>query len=168
MKSFSPCLAALSAIFTLLISLSSISLSQASLTEPLINLGTLPPERADGPYQYWEKRNKYFLVVAVNETGLPDTQLSFTLVDAKEIADALTALGYQPLDPAHPILSGKQATRSSIIHTLTLSHPKKNKDHLLIYFIGHGIVEERSLATNLWTGRHRITSRRLAGRSVGS
>jgi len=90
MKSFTQRLAALSAIFTMLVFLSSISLSQASLNpaipETLFKLGTLPPEETDGPHQYWEKRKKYFLVVAVNETGLPDTQLPFTLVDAKEIA----------------------------------------------------------------------------------
>ena len=83
--------------------------------------------------------------MAVNETGLPDTQLPFTLVDAEEIAEALTALGYQPLDPDHPILSGRQATRSAIIHTLTHSQRKKAKDHLLIYFTGHGIVSNKEL-----------------------
>ena len=82
MKSFQQRLIAVAAIFTLLILPTNISLSQASLNpnipEPLIKLGTLPPESADGPHQYWEKRKKYFLVVAVNETGLPDTQLPFT------------------------------------------------------------------------------------------
>ena len=91
MQAFTPRLAAISAIFTLLFFLSGISLSQASLNptiaEPLFKLGTLPPESADGPHQYWEKRKKYFLVVAVNKTGLPDTQLPFTLVDTKEIAE---------------------------------------------------------------------------------
>ena len=62
MKSLKHHLAAVAAIFTLLFLPSSISLSQAALNptlpEPLIKLGTLPPEDADGPHQYWEKRKK--------------------------------------------------------------------------------------------------------------
>ncbi len=140
---------AIAAILTLSLLSGSINLTQAALNttppEPLSKLGTLPPKSADGPYQHWQKRQKYFLVVAVNDTGLPNTTLPFTLVDAQAIVTALTAQGYQPLDPDRPILSGTAATRSAIIKTLKTSHRKKDKDLVLLYFTGHGKVGAKDL-----------------------
>ncbi len=63
--------------------------------EPLFRQGSLPPEEADRPFQSWKGQHKYFLVLAVNETGLPDTDLPFTQADATEITERLTVSDYQ-------------------------------------------------------------------------
>src|SRR5680860_358016 len=119
---------------------------EKSYPEPLVNQGSLPPEEADGPFQSWKDRQKYFLVVAVNETGLPNTDLPFTQADATEIATALTKLGYQPLDSDHPILTGKEATRSAIIKSVKSSDQgKSDNDIIVIYFTGHGSVGTKDL-----------------------
>ncbi len=119
---------------------------EPKLPQPLMTLGTLPPEKADGPFQHWHHRQKYFLVVGVNETGLPDTDLPFTQVDATEIAKALTELGYQPLLTDQPILTGKEATRSAIIKAVKTSHQGKNEDDIIaIYFTGHASVGTKDL-----------------------
>ena len=117
-----------------------------TLSAPLITLGTLPPEEADGPFQNWKNRNKYFLVVGVTETGLPDTALPFTQVDATAIATALTERGYQPLITDQPILTGNAATRSAIIKAVKTSHQGKYEDDIIaIYFTGHASVGTNDL-----------------------
>ena len=92
--------------------------SEPTLPEPLIKLGTLPPEEADGPFRFWKEQKKYFLVIAVNQIDVPNTDLPFAQVDGRRLVDRLTTLGYQPLDPAHPILTGPQATASAIMATI--------------------------------------------------
>src|SRR5687768_10988153 len=96
--------------------------SQASHTavpsEPLLIQGSLPPEAADGPYRYWTTRKKYFLVIAVDQTAGPKTNLPFAQVDGQQVVEALTKLGYQPLDPAHPLLTGPEASRSAIMASI--------------------------------------------------
>ena len=82
-----------------------IASSHATLPEPLLNQGTLPPEEADGSFRYWSRHEKYFLVIAVNQTDVPKTNLPFAQVDGQRVVNALTRLGYQPVDPAHPMLS---------------------------------------------------------------
>ncbi len=124
---------------------------EKSFPEPLVNQGSLPPEEADGPFQSWKDWHKYFLVVAVNETGLPNTDLPFTQADATEIATALSGLGYQPLDSDHPILTGKEATRSTIIQSVkTTAQGKSDNDIIVISFTGHGSVGTKPLAADLW------------------
>lgn len=119
---------------------------EKSYPEPLVNQGSLPPEEADGPFQSWKDRQKYFLVFAVNETGLPNTDLPFTQADANEIATALTGFGYQPLDSDHPILTGKEATRSAIIKSVKTSEQgKSDNDIIVIFFTGHGSVGTKDL-----------------------
>jgi len=44
-----------------------------ALPEPLVTQGKLPPEEADGPFQYWSRHKKYFLVIAVDQTDVPQT-----------------------------------------------------------------------------------------------
>ena len=105
---------------------------EKSFPDPLFRQGSLPPEEADGPFQSWNDRQKYFLVVAVNETGLPETDLPFTQADATEIATALTGLGYQPLDSDHPILTGKEATRSAIIKSVKTSYKGKSDNDIIV------------------------------------
>ncbi len=141
---------AIAASCTLLFLLGGISLTQAvlnqTLPEPLITLGSLPPEEADGPYQNWAARGKYFLVVAVNETGLPNTDLPFTQTDTTQIAGALTEAGYQPLIENQPVLTGKEATRSAIIKAITTSHQaKSDQDIIALYVTGHASAGTKDL-----------------------
>ena len=49
-----------------------------------------PPEEADGPFRYWTPRKKYFLVIAVNKTDVPGTELPFAEVDGHLVVDALS------------------------------------------------------------------------------
>jgi hypothetical protein len=76
--------------------------------EPLVNQGLPPPEEANGPFQSWNARQKYFLVGAVNETGLPNTGSPFTQADATDIAARLHRSRLSIVDPNHPILQGKR------------------------------------------------------------
>ena len=117
-----------------------------TLPEPLIKSEKLLPEEADGPYQHWKDHNKYFLVVAVNETGLLKIDLPFTQADATEIAKALTGLGYQPLIEDEPILTGKAATRSAIIKAVKTSHQENHdQDIIAIYVTGHASAGTKDL-----------------------
>ncbi|MBA5871548.1 MAG: tetratricopeptide repeat protein [Nitrospira sp. CR2.1] len=118
-----------------------------ALPEPLLTQGTLPPEEADGPFQYWRQHKKYFLVIAVDQTDVPQTTLPFAQVDGRRVVEALTALGYEPLDPAHPLLTGKAATASAIMGAM--NHARRGKhetDTILVYYTGHGAVGP----TDLW------------------
>ena len=108
------------------------------LPEPLVKQGTLPPEEADGPFQYWSQRKKYFLIIAVNQTDVPKTELPFAQVDGQRVVNALTGLGYKPLDPAHPLLTSKEASASAIMATLDAARKKEEAATLVIYYTGHG------------------------------
>lgn len=115
------------------------------LPEPLMKQGTLPPEEEDGPFRYWSARKKYFLVIAVNQTDVPKTELPFAQVDGQRVVKALTGLGYKPLDPAHPLLTGKEATASAIVASIHKATPKNNEATIIIYYTGHGAVGAKDL-----------------------
>ncbi|THJ18143.1 MAG: caspase family protein [Nitrospira sp. CG24B] len=115
------------------------------LPEPLLKQGTLPPEEADGPFYYWSRRKKYFLVIAVNQTDVPKTELPFAQVDGQRVVNALTELGYKPLDPAHPLLTGKDATASAIMASLNEARKKEEGATLVVYYTGHGAVGPKDL-----------------------
>lgn len=110
------------------------------LPELLLKQGALPPEEADGPFQYWSQRKKYFLVIAVNQTDVPKTELPFAQVDGQRVVNALAGLGYKPLDPAHPLLTGKEATASAIMASLDEARKKEEEATLVVYYTGHGAV----------------------------
>jgi tetratricopeptide (TPR) repeat protein len=116
-----------------------------TLPESLLTQGKLPPERADGPFQYWSQRKKYFLVIAVNQTDVPKTELPFAQVDGQRVMNALTGLGYQPVDPAHPMLTGKAATASAIMASLDEARKKEEDATFIIYYTGHGAVGPKDL-----------------------
>lgn len=67
-----------------------------ALPEPLMKQGTLPPEDADGLFRYWNRRKKYFLVIAVNQTDVPKTELPFAQVDGQLVVNALKGWGTNP------------------------------------------------------------------------
>jgi len=115
------------------------------LPEPLLKQGTLPPEEADGPFQYRSRRKKYFLVIAVNQTDVPKTDLPFAKVDGQRVLKALTGLGYQPMDPAHPMLTGQVATQTAIVASIKKARSRNEEATLLVYYTGHGAVGAKDL-----------------------
>lgn len=117
----------------------------STLSESLIKLGTLPPETADGPFRFWNAHKKYFLVIAVNQTDVPETDLPFAQVDGQRIVDSLTTLGYRPLDPAHPILTGAKATASTIMAVIDEARRKEEDASLVVFYTGHGAVGPKDL-----------------------
>ncbi|NGZ97162.1 MAG: hypothetical protein CV089_13770 [Nitrospira sp. WS110] len=117
----------------------------STLSEPLLTQGKLPPEEADGPFQYWSRRKKYFLVIAVNQTDGPKTELPFAQVDGQRVVNALSGLGYKPLLPDHPLLTGKEATSSTIMAALDEARKKEEEATLVIYYTGHGAVGPKDL-----------------------
>ncbi len=116
-----------------------------ALPKPLLTQGTLPPENADGPFQYWRGHKKYFLVIAVDQTDVPQTALPFAQVDGRRVVEALTALGYEPLDPAHPLLTGKAANASAIMASIDEARRKEETATLVVYYTGHGAVGPKDL-----------------------
>jgi hypothetical protein len=116
-----------------------------SLHVPLLQQGKLPPEEVDGPFRYWTRRKKYFLVIAVSQTDVPKTDLPFAQVDGQRVVEALIGLGYQPLDPAHPLLTGKEATASAIMASLKEARRKYEEATLVVYYTGHGAVGSKDL-----------------------
>ncbi|MBX3306500.1 MAG: tetratricopeptide repeat protein, partial [Nitrospira sp.] len=119
--------------------------SDATLPEPLLNQGTLPPEEADGPFRYWSRHEKYFLVIAVNQTDVPKTDLPFAQVDGQRVVTALTGLGYQPVDPAHPMLTGEAATRTAIVASIKNARARNEEATFVVYYTGHGAVGAKDL-----------------------
>lgn len=115
------------------------------LPEPLLKQGTLPPEDEDGPFLYWSQRKKYFLVIAVNETSVPKTDLPFAQVDGQRVTNALIGLGYQPLDPAYSLLAGTDATAIAIEAALNKARKKREEATVVIYYTGHGAVDAKDL-----------------------
>ena len=116
-----------------------------TLQEPLLKRGILPPEDKDDLFRYWSQRKKYFLVIAVNQTDVPKTELPFAQVDGQRVVEALTVLGYQPVDPAHPILTGKDASASAIMASLDEARKKEEEATLVVYYTGHGAVGPKDL-----------------------
>ena len=66
-------------------------------------------EEADGPLRIWRDKHKYFLVIAVDQPGVPGTDLPFVAVDGAKVTKALERSGYRPLVGGP--LTGVQATR---------------------------------------------------------
>lgn len=85
-------------------------------TDPEVRANTPPPpqltEQEDGPLQVWKKKAKFYLVIAVDQTGVPGTQLPFAKTDGVEVQNALEALGYQSLLATQPI--GEKATQDHV------------------------------------------------------
>ena len=116
-----------------------------TVPETLLLQGTLPPETADGPFRNWTHRKSYFLVIAVNETDVKGTALPFAQVDGSRIVTALSALGYEPLDPLHPLLTGKDATVSAIMAAIKMARKKGEEATIVVYYTGHGAVGSKDL-----------------------
>ncbi|MGD9726891.1 MAG: tetratricopeptide repeat protein [Nitrospiraceae bacterium] len=133
-------------ISLLLIALSGGVVQATPPPELLLTQGSLPPEEADGPFTYLNRHDKYFLIIAVDQTGVPNTDLLFTQADGRRIVETLTKLGYQPLDETHPILTGREATASAVMASVEEARSKRETATIIVYYTGHRAVG----ATDLW------------------
>lgn len=93
---------------------------------------------------YWEKRQKYFLIVAAGKTAGVANDLAFTKVDAQRVGAALTAAGYEKLE----ILQDEQATRENFISALGKVSSKPKTAVVVIYYSGHASTDLEK--TDLW------------------
>ena len=61
------------------------------------------PEAEDGPLLIWKEKAKFYLVIAVNNTGVKGTRLPFALTDGQKVVDTFNSLGYKPLITKQPL-----------------------------------------------------------------
>jgi len=118
------------------------------------------PEQADGPFQVWKEKDKYFLVIAVDQTGVKGTNLDFARVDGREVADTLANLGYKPLLENARFLTGEQTNRDNVISTLERLKDLVPPATVIVYYSGHGITDEQE--HNVWlqlSGQDKMGSR---------
>lgn len=147
---------------------------EKSYPEPLVNQGSLKTEEEDGLFQSWKDRQKYFLVVAVNETGLPDTDLPFTQADATDIAARLHRSRLSIVDPNHPILQGKRPREARSFNP-TKRVTRENlttRTSSLACNLLHGawsrwpqrfvVADRRTSESGTWTGRESLGSDRAS------
>ena len=113
-------------------------------TDPEVRANTPPPapqltEQEDGPLQVWKKKAKFYLVIAVDQTGVPGTELPFAKTDGIEVQQALEAHGYQPLLATQPI--GEQATQGNVITALQAIRELPEWATVIVYYSGHGVKD---------------------------
>lgn len=126
----------------------------------LLQQQTPIPEQADGPFQVWKEKDKYFLVIAVDQTGVKGTDLDFARVDGREVADTLANLGYKPLLENARLLTGEQTNRDNVISALEGLKDLVPPATVIVYYSGHGITGEQE--PNLWlqlSGQDKMGSR---------
>src|SRR5215213_8261477 len=115
--------------------------TEDDVAAPLVN----KPE-IDVAELYWKRKRKFALVVTAYKSPDGKSDLPFVEVDGDLIAKKLCALGYTVLD----VLKGKDATLPNFSAALkrarSVTRPKNGL--LLVYYSGHGVVDERK--EDLW------------------
>ncbi|WP_447971769.1 tetratricopeptide repeat protein [Nitrospira sp. M1] len=96
------------------------------------------PEQADGPLLIWNEKAKYYLVIAVDQTGVPGTELPFTLTDGNLVAKQFESLGYLPL--LEKQLIGATATKNKVNAALKRIRTLQEYASVIIYYSGHGVA----------------------------
>jgi tetratricopeptide (TPR) repeat protein len=108
------------------------------------------PKEEDGPLKIWQEKNKYFLVVAVNETGGVMTELPFAAVDGLNVSEALAGLGYNQL----ATLIGKEANVESFKKWLQEIQNLPEDSTVIVYYSGHGATarenDKSDIGQDLW------------------
>ncbi|WP_454061781.1 tetratricopeptide repeat protein [Candidatus Nitrospira salsa] len=103
------------------------------------NASTTPiPEQADGPLRIWNEKAKYYLVIAVDQTGVPGTELPFALTDGNMVAKQFEALGYLPL--VEKQLIGATANKNEVNAALKRIRNLPEWASVIIYYSGHGVA----------------------------
>ena len=85
-------------------------------------------------FKIWQEKNKYFLVVAANETGVKGTELPFAAVDGRKVSEGLENLGYTQL----ATLIGKEASLQSFRKWLKEIQTLPEDSTVIVYYSGHG------------------------------
>lgn len=96
-------------------------------------------EAADGPRQVWDKKDKFYVVIAVDQTGVKGTDLPFTLVDGQRVVQALDSLEYKPLVKGHPLF--QNPTRDQIVTALQEIRDYPEWSSVVVYYSDHGVAE---------------------------
>ena len=96
------------------------------------------PENADGVLQVWNEKAKYYLVIAVDQTGVPGTELPFTLTDGQLVAKRFEELGYKSLIEKQ--LIGPIADRDNVNAALKRIRDLPEWASVIIYYSGHGVA----------------------------
>ncbi|MGB0910082.1 MAG: caspase family protein, partial [Nitrospirales bacterium] len=99
------------------------------------------PENADGPLLIWKEKAKYYLVIAVDQTGVPGTELPFTVTDGKRVAKAFEDLGYLPL--VEEQLIGSIANRGNVNAALKRIRDLPEWASVIVYYSGHGVANPK-------------------------
>jgi tetratricopeptide (TPR) repeat protein len=102
--------------------------------------GRIPlAESEDGPLQIWKNKAKFYLVVAVDQTGADQSNLPFALVDGQQVVQALDGLGYRPLVKTSPLF--RNPTRDQLVTALQDIRDLPEWSSVLVYYSGHGVAE---------------------------
>ncbi|GJL66799.1 MAG: hypothetical protein NPIRA05_17700 [Nitrospirales bacterium] len=96
------------------------------------------PEQADGPLLIWNEKAKYYLVIAVDQTGVPGTELPFTLTDGKLVSKQFETLGYRPL--VEEQLIGATANKGNVNAVLKRIRDLPEWASVIVYYSGHGVA----------------------------
>ncbi|GJL64505.1 MAG: hypothetical protein NPIRA04_31590 [Nitrospirales bacterium] len=104
-----------------------------------VHASTTPiPKEADGPLRIWNEKAKYYLVIAVDQTGVPGTELPFTLTDGNLVAKQFEALGYRPL--VEEQLIGATANKGKVNAALKRIRDLPEWSSVIVYYSGHGVA----------------------------
>ncbi len=100
------------------------------------------PEEADGPLLVWKEKAKYYLVITVDDTGVKNTELPFTITDGQKIIETFNHLGYTPLIATQPLF--RNPTRDDIITALRGIRDFPEHASIIVYYSGHGVAEPKN------------------------
>lgn len=87
----------------------------------------------------WSKAPKYFIVIAVDKSTVPNTQLPFALADANTVVQLLQNAGYKPL--GNQPITGTQADINTVLASLAQIRTLPDEANVVIYYSGHGAVD---------------------------
>lgn len=113
-------------------------------------------EPTDGSLQICNKKDKFDLVIVVDQTGVKETDLPFALVDGTEVGKAFAGFGYKPPVKDQPI--GLKATQGNVNATSEKIHDLPEWATVIVYYSGHDVTD--STAKDVWL--------QLAGQDVVS
>ena len=106
------------------------------------------PEESDGPLKVWMEKDKYFLVITVDQTGLTGPDLDLPRVNGARVAETFSRLGYKPLPEQSNFLSGDQTNRGNVISALELLTDLGPSTTVIVYYSGHGMTSKQD--QDLW------------------
>jgi hypothetical protein len=117
---------------------------------------SFPQAEADGPLQIWQAKERFFVVIAIDQTGVKGTELPFASVDARRVASALQGLGYQPLIKGEPVLTDPRQGR--VVEAVQEIRELPETATVVIYYSGHGVVDPQE--KDVWlqlAGQSKVT-----------